>query len=125
MKVTLPKSFAALSTGDFERFSQTLGDELADRIYDLISEDPEAQGGWTEDEEVLVQNIRSTHDGVTASLLFTYAYKTPSGCSDFPYSERGSYRMLLILRHGASEAELESPTENWDAADYNSAADGN
>jgi hypothetical protein len=124
LKVKLPHTFAELRSGNADRLEWVLDGELADLVNELIDDDPDGQGGGIDDAAVEVQAIRTTPAGAVATLLFTYTQLIPSGCRDMPHTEPGSYSMHLTLRHGETEADLDSPQADWDTTDFNSSADG-
>jgi hypothetical protein len=124
--VDLPKTVAAWEEGRREDIESALDDDLSGQVSDFL-DDACQSGGWPEDEQVEVGEIKITRNRLTADVTVYFNEIIPSSCKDISNHEDREARLVITLMRGEANARVErsaADPNQWDLQDRNSAADG-
>ena len=127
--VSLPLTGAKWRGGDNQDIEETLSDELNANASELTAFTCAYTGGWSDDEQVEVLEMRfnDDHSVLDAKVHITFVEYRSSACKDHPHSEERSVELVLHMERDDNEATIggsPSDPDQWDLLDRNSAYDG-
>jgi hypothetical protein len=125
--VNLPRTRALWRAGDTEDIEDMLLEELTEQVSELMGESGTYSGGWPEDEQVEVLEVKVNEQHMEAKVRISFTEVIPSGCKDMPHCNSREVELLLTVDRDDDRASVDysaGDPEGWETGERNSAADG-